>query len=74
MERNKGKRGRRKSDKKLVLVTLELLEGDVRRAYAPCISIASTSTFRRFFATYISKDAKIITDEWIGYIPLKKNI
>ncbi|MCK9641551.1 MAG: IS1595 family transposase [Prolixibacteraceae bacterium] len=67
------KRGRSKGDKKLVIVALELVEGGVGRAYAQCISNASASSFRPFFETYISKDAKIITDEWKGYIPLKKD-
>ena len=68
-----GKRGRSKGEKKLVVVALELVEGGVGRAYAQCISSGSASSLRPFFETYISKDAKIITDEWKGYIPLKKD-
>lgn len=67
-----GKRGRSKGDKKLVVVALEIVEGGVGRAYAQCIDNASANSFRPFFETYISKDAKVITDEWKGYIPLKK--
>ena len=52
--------------------------GDVRdgvgRAYAQVIDDASASSFRPFFDRYISKDAKVITDEWSGYLPLKKII
>ncbi|ASB47756.1 IS1595 family transposase [Alkalitalea saponilacus] len=67
-----GKRGRSKGDKKLVVVALEIVEGGVGRAYAQCIDNASAASFQPFFKTYISKDTKVITDEWKGYIPLKK--
>ncbi len=67
-----GKRGRDKGEKKLVVITLEIVKGGVGRVYAQCINDASSASFRPFFKTYISKDAKVITDEWKGYIPLKK--
>ena len=66
-----GKRGRSKGNKKLVVVALEIVEGGVGRAYAQCINDASAASFRTFFEVYIDKDAKIITDEWNGYKPLK---
>ena len=66
-----GKRGRSKGDKKLV-IALEIVPGGVGRAYAQCINDASSASFRPFFETYISKDTSVITDEWKGYIPLKK--
>lgn len=68
-----GKRGRSKGEKKLVIVALEIVESGVGRAYAQCIDDASSASFRPFFKSYISKDAKIITDEWRAYIPLKKD-
>ena len=34
---------------------------------------ASSKSFRPFFETYIDKNAIIVTDEWNGYIPLKKD-
>ena len=68
-----GKRGRSKGEKKLVIVALEIVESGVGRAYAQFIEDASCASFRPFFETYISKDARIITDEWRGYIPLKKD-
>lgn len=40
---------------------------------AQVIDDASASSFRPFFDRYISKDAKVITDEWSGYLPLKKD-
>lgn len=67
-----GKRGRSKGDKKLVVVALEIVDGGVGRAYAQCINNASSVSFRPFFETYISRDTKVITDEWKGYVPLKK--
>ena len=68
-----GKRGRSKGDKKLVIVALEIVPDGVGRAYAQCIDNASANSFNPFFETYISKKATIITDEWRGYIPLKKD-
>jgi len=68
-----GKQGRSKGDKKLVIVALEIVPGGVGRAYAQCIDNASANSFKPFFEIYIGKEATIITDEWRGYIPLKKN-
>jgi len=68
-----GKPGRSKGKKKLVVVALEIVKGGVGRAYAQVISDASSTSFKPFFETYISTDAKIVTDVWKGYIPLKKH-
>lgn len=59
--------------KKLVIVALEIVEGGVGRAYAQVIADASANSFKPFFQKYISKEAKVITDEWNGYLPLKKD-
>ena len=59
------------SKKKLIIVALEIVKGGVGRAYAQVIDDASATSFRPFFNKYISKDAKVITDEWNGYKPLK---
>lgn len=67
-----GKPGRSKGDKKLVIVALEIVETGVGRAYAWHIEDASSASFLPFFETHISKDARIVTDEWNGYKPLKK--
>lgn len=66
------KRGRSKGNKRLVIVALEKVKDGVGRAYAQIIEAASTEEFKPFFASYISKKAKVITDEWLGYLPLKK--
>lgn len=66
------KRGRSKGKKKLVLLALEKVKDGVGRAYAQIIEDASADTFKPFFNSYIDKGANVITDEWTGYIPLKK--
>jgi hypothetical protein len=66
------KRGRSKGNKRLVIVALEKVNGGVGRAYAQIIQSASGEEFTPFFTSYISKKAKVITDEWLGYLPLKK--
>jgi len=65
------KRGRSKGSKKLVVLALEKLPEGVGRAYAQVIERASANEFRVLFANHISKNAKIITDEWTGYKPLR---
>jgi hypothetical protein len=59
--------------KKLVIVALEILEKGVGRAFAQVIKRASAKEFRPFFENYISNDAQITTDEWRGYLPIKKD-
>lgn len=67
------KRGRSKGNKRLVVVALEKVKDGVGRAYAQIIAAASSEEFKPFFKTYIDKAANVITDEWIGYLPLKKD-
>lgn len=66
------KRGRSKGNKRLVVLALEKVKEGVGRAYAQVIEHASAEEFEPFFNSYISKDATVITDEWLGYSPLKK--
>jgi hypothetical protein len=65
------KRGRTKGNKKLIVVALEVLEQGVGRAYAEVIENSSAKELGAFLNRHVSKDAKIITDEWRGYTPLK---
>lgn len=57
--------------KKLVIVALEIVTDGVGRAYAQVIDDASSLSFRSFFEKYISRNAKVVTDEWKGYLLLK---
>ena len=69
-----GKPGRSlDSEKRLVIVALEILDkAGVGRAYAKVIDNASGEEFKPFFNDHISKEAHVVTDEWTGYLPLKK--
>lgn len=67
------KPGRSKGNKRLVVVALEKVKDGVGRAYAQIIANASSEEFSPFFNSYINKDAKVIADQWTGYIPLKEN-
>jgi hypothetical protein len=67
------KRGRSKGKKKLVVLALELVEDGVGRAYAEVINHASSIELGAFLRKYVTIDAKIISDEWTGYSPLKKD-
>lgn len=64
-------RGRSKGKKRLVVLALEKVKGGVGRAYAQIIEEASAAKFKPFFNDYIDKAAKVVTDEWKGYVPLK---
>ncbi len=63
--------GRSVGAKKLIVVALEIVEVGVGRAYAEVIENASSKELGKFLKTYVSKDAKVISDEWRGYTPLK---
>lgn len=66
------KRGRSKGKKKLVVLALELVGDGVGRAYAEVINHASSIELGAFLRKYVTLEAKIISDEWPGYSPLKK--
>jgi ISXO2-like transposase domain len=66
------KRGRSKGKKKLVAVAIEIISNGVGRAYAEVIEHASSEELGAFLIKYVSLDAKIISDVWAGYTPLKK--
>jgi hypothetical protein len=65
-------RGRSIGDKKLVIAALEIVEDGVGRAYAQIIEHASAIELGGFLKKYVSKEARIIADEWKGYTPLKQ--
>jgi len=70
-EEEGGKRGRGKGNKRLVIVALEIVKGGFGRAYAATIKDASSASFKPFFEKHIDKNADVVTDEWLGYLPLK---
>lgn len=67
------KRGRSKGSKKLLVVALEVLGSGsgVGRAYAEVIGHASSQELGKFLKKYVSKEARVVSDEWRGYTPLK---
>ncbi len=70
-----GKKGRSyNTNKTKVIVGVELNEKrGIKRAYAQVIDDYSSKSFTPFFEQYISKDARVVTDKWRGYSPLKKD-
>ncbi|CAM3874985.1 hypothetical protein FLBR109950_06115 [Flavobacterium branchiophilum] len=46
--------------------------GGVKRAYFKLINDYSSVSLEKIFDAHISTEAKIITDEWTGYKPLKE--
>lgn len=73
-EYEEGKQDRSSDSKKrLVVIALEILDQHkVGRAYAQVIEHASAKEFKPFFEAFINKDSKVVTDEWKGYLPLRK--
>ena len=69
-----GKKGRSYNTQKTkVIVGVELNQKrGIKRVYAQVIDDYSSKSFTPFFEQHISKDAKIVTDKWRGYTPLKK--
>lgn len=67
------KPGRSRGKKKQVGILLEILDDGVGRAYAGVIENASSKELGKFLKGYVSKEAKVISDKWRGYTPLKKH-
>lgn len=68
----KGKRGRSKGLKKLIVLAVEIFENGVGRAYADVIEHSSAKELGGFLMKYVSREAEVISDKWKGYTPLKK--
>lgn len=66
------KRGRSLGKKKMIVVALEVIDKGVGRAFAEIIESANSKELGNFMRKYIDKQARVITDEWRGYFPLKK--
>lgn len=65
-------KGRKKGNKKLVVVAIEKKKKGVSRFYAKVIDKANSENLGGFMRTIIKKEATITTDEWTGYKPLGK--
>lgn len=72
--KEEGKQGRSyNTKKKKIVASVELTEkGDIKRVYALRIDDYSSKSLSRLFEKHISNKAKIKTDNWKGYRPLKK--
>lgn len=69
-----GKQGRSHGKKKLVIVGIEKIGKDkIGRAYAKVIETSSSEELKPFFDKYISTKAKVKTDRWRGYIPIRED-
>ena len=66
------KRGRSLGNKKMIVIALEVMDKGVGRAYAEIIEKANSKELGSFMKKYIDKKSHIVTDEWRGYLPLKK--
>lgn len=66
------KRGRSLGSKKMIVVALEVMGKSVGRAYAEVIEHANSKELGGFMRKHIDKKAHVVTDEWRGYLPLKK--
>ena len=72
-QQEEGKKGRQIGSKNLVVVGIEKKNKGVSRLYARVIKSASAKDLGRFFDDHISSKARIKTDKWAGYRPLKKS-
>ncbi|WP_243388930.1 IS1595 family transposase, partial [Flavobacterium aurantiibacter] len=70
-----GKQGRSyHSNKTKAVVAVELSEKQkVKRVYIKAIDDYSAKSLTPIFTEHISSSAKVVTDKWKGYIPLKKD-
>ena len=69
----KGEQGRSKSEKKIrIVIALEYRNGKPGRGYAKVIEDYSAKSLKTIFDVHIDHEAKITTDGWTGYTPLKK--
>lgn len=67
-----GVKGRQNKNKKLVVVGIEKKNKGVSRLYARVIDKADAKNLGDFMEDHIAPQAKITTDKWTGYQPLKK--
>jgi transposase-like protein/ribosomal protein L37AE/L43A len=68
----KGKKGRSKGKRKQVVMGIEMKNKGIVRCYAKQIDNGGSKELKPFFQKFVSREAKIRTDKWRGYEPLKK--
>jgi hypothetical protein len=68
---NKGKRGRSKGNKRVVVMGVELKKGGIQRCFAKHIANGGTKQLRTFFRQSIHRITEVRTDKWRGYRPLQ---
>jgi transposase-like protein len=66
-----GKTGRSKGKKKQVVMGIQMKNKGIFRCHATQIDNGGTKQLKPFFEKHISKEAKVRTDKWRGYRPLK---
>ncbi len=60
--------------KKKIVCAVELGDDNkIKRVYSMSIKDYSSVSLRTIFEKHISKDANVITDEWLGYRPISKD-
>ena len=69
--------GRSHGKKGLVVLAIERVtdkngKETIGRAYAKTIDNSSAKSLETIFETHVSKNAKVTTDGWVGYLPLNK--
>lgn len=64
--------GRKKSRKKLVVISIERKGKGVARMYARVIGAASKKNLKGFMQDHIKPEANVRTDQWAGYKGLEK--
>lgn len=69
--KEKVKRGRSKGSKKQVVFILETKGKGISRAYGKVIANAGTKELRPFIKDHVNLEARLKTDKWRGYTPLK---
>lgn len=74
MEKKKQNKGRSyDSKKKKAVIAVELNQKhQIKRVYVKSIDDYSSKSLTPIFEEHISQTAKIVTDKWRGYEPLKK--
>jgi hypothetical protein len=70
----KGEQGKSKSKSKIrIVLAVEIRGNKSGRAYAKVIEDYSCKSLTPIFKTHIKSNAKIVTDKWPAYSPLKNS-